>query len=230
MARAIHATHSRRGILGLGGAAAAALGLAMSARTAGASAGNPLELGSTGNDAGENPTAATAAVDGPDVAFTFTNSTGSGPALVALSSDVSGTPGGHPIGALIGDAETGWATIGRTLSGIGVFGAAEKGSGIGVQGWGPTGVKAIGDKYALDVEGANRFSQAGATKIAAGRNAKAVGGLKVAPGALVLATVQGPPAGVTVASARRVNATTIRIFLTGDAPAGGVRVGYFVVN
>lgn len=231
MARTTTAVRSRRNILGLGGAAAAALGLAtMATRPADASAGDALKLGAVNNDADDQPTAAKAAVDGPGVAFTFTNTTGSGPALLASSSDVGGTPGGHPIGALIGDSETGWATIGRTTSGIGVFGAAESGDGIGVQGWGPTGVKAIGDNYALDVEGANRFTQAGTATVAAGTSAKTVGGLKVGTGALVLATVQGAPASVTVASAKRVSATKIRIFLTGNAPAGGVKVGFFVLN
>ena len=113
---------------------------------------------------------------------------------------------------------------------IGVFGAAESGDGIGVQGWGPTGVKAISDKYALDVDGANRFTQAGTTTVAAGTSAKTVSGLKVGTGALVLATVQGAPSTVMVASAKRVSATKIRIFLTGNAPAGGVKVGFFVLN
>lgn len=229
---AIEPRRNRRSLLGLGAATAAAMGLATLGRPAEAGASNPLELGSAANDAGSDPTFTTADVSGPDAAFTFTNSSGTGPALLANSSAVGGAPNQGPIGAIVGATDSGWGVAGRTHTGIGVFGGADDAGGIGVQGFGETGVLATGDKTALKVEGVARFTQAGTTTVTAGAKAKTVTvtGLVVNQGAAILATVQGLPGSVHVVSARRIGAAKIRVYLNEAAPVGGIRVGYFVVN
>ena len=245
-------TATRRGILrGAGVAAALAGSVGLGGSRALASAGDALTLGQA-NDADGQPTSVTANVAGPDQAFSFTNTSGSGPALrvVGEGSLTSGTTG--PLGALTASAQDSAAVVGLGNDGVGVYGdgeargiprrplgavTAETNGGYGVvgsaEGANGIGVVAQGSgKWALSVRGGNSFSQAGRTTIGAGQVSRLVGGasLKVSVGALILATLQGDPAGVHVVSARRIDAHHFRVFLSAAAPAGGVTVGYFVLN
>jgi hypothetical protein len=130
----------------------------------------------------------------------------------------------------------GIAVMGFSNGGLGVWGSSSHDRlGTGVTATGPTGLHASGRNKAIDIVGRAVFSQAGKARVAAGESKvriKVVGKriLAVKPGALILATVQGVASPVAVASTARVDDTTFDVFLSGPAPAGGVRVGYFVVN
>jgi hypothetical protein len=194
----------------------AALGLGgLAASRAEAAAGENLVLGEQ-NDAGSEPTLATADVAGPASAFEFTNTSGTGPAIRATSADVRGAGTTGPLGAVTGDSSGGYGVAGRAApgeGGAGLVGFCEDGNG-------------------LEVYGRNEFSQAGVVTIPEGKRSRVVSNplLQVSPTSLVIACVQGDPAGVHVASAKRVPGGKIRVYLTGNAKAGGVKVGYFVIN
>ncbi len=113
----------------------------------------------------------------------------------------------------------------------GVFGNATGSSGTGV--WGDsstgTGVRAnSASGTALHVTGKAKFSRSGITTISAGTSSKTISLSRVSIGSMVLATAQ-QSAGVYVKAAVPAHGSfTIR--LTGNAPAGGLKVAYFVLN
>jgi hypothetical protein len=113
----------------------------------------------------------------------------------------------------------------------GVFGNATGDSGTGV--WGEsssgTGVRAnSATGTALHVTGKVKFSRSGTTTISAGTSSKAISLARVTTSSMVLATAQ-QSAGVYVKAAVPNNGSfTIR--LTGNAPTGGLKVAYFVLN
>ncbi len=192
----------RRLIAGAGASAVAAL--VLGARR-GAEAGTGAMQYGTTNDAGSDPTTLNAAgVPLTSATLVVNNDGGSGYAI-------------HGNGNA--NAMTCHGVLGYSVAGNALVGMADTG----------TGVVAQSTDIALHVDGRAVFKQAGTTKVKAGNSAKLVGKLKVDAGAAILATVQGAPDGVHVVSARRVNATTIKIFLSGPAPAL-TRVAYFVVN
>ena len=113
----------------------------------------------------------------------------------------------------------------------GVFGQATGAGGTGV--WGEstngTGVRANSTSgVALRVTGKARFSRSGIVTIAAGASSKSISLAGVTPSSMVLATAQQNAAVHVKAAIPSTSAFVIR--LTGNAPAGGLKVAYFVLN
>ena len=113
-------------------------------------------------------------------------------------------------------------TISNAGEGIGV--RARTKNGIGVY------TEATGG-YALQVQGRAVFNRSGKALVNAGQSSKTVSTFAIEPQSVVVATVQGNPAGVWVRSVS-LNATnnTFTIRLNKSAPSGGVSVGFFIVN
>jgi hypothetical protein len=106
----------------------------------------------------------------------------------------------------------GIAVRGRTLNGIGVYAEATGG-------------------FALQVVGRAVFNRSGKTTLAAGTKSKTISGHTMAATTIVVATVQGNPSGVWVRNVSVSDAVdTFTIRLNKAAPAGGVVVGFFIVN
>jgi len=100
----------------------------------------------------------------------------------------------------------------RTKNGIGVYAEATGG-------------------YALQVSGRAVFNRSGRAKVAAGTSSKTVEGFAMTAATLVIATVQGNPAGVWVRNVSINDAQdTFTIRLNKAAPSGGVLVAFFIVN
>jgi hypothetical protein len=113
----------------------------------------------------------------------------------------------------------------------GVFGNATGASGTGV--WGEsssgTGVRAkSATGTALHVTGKAKFSRSGIVTVAAGISSKTVTLAGVTTSSMVLATAQQFKTVHVKAAVPGSGAFTIR--LTGNAPTGGLKVAYFVLN
>ena len=199
----MHAKHAttRRGILAAAAGLGVTAGLLRTARIGEATSGT-MKFGAS-NNAGTAATTLTAEVSAlTESTLVLLNTGDVGYALDASSADAHG---------IIGFSDHGNALVGDSRHGTGVVASTDDGN-------------------ALVVHGPVAFNQAGITFVPAGKSSKTVGNLHCGLDTLVLATVQGSPAGVSVLSARRLSATKIKIFLTAPTPAGGVRVGYFVIN
>jgi hypothetical protein len=128
-----------------------------------------------------------------------------------------GRTGGHNSQiAVDADVTTGFGEgiglRGRTLNGIGVYAEATGG-------------------FALQVVGRAVFNRSGKTTIAGGVANRTVSGFTMAGNTIVVATVQGNPAGVWVRNVSvNDSADTFTIRLNKAAPSGGVTVGFFIVN
>jgi len=104
-------------------------------------------------------------------------------------------------------------------TGVGVFGDTANG----------TGVLARSTKgTALDVRGKAKFSGSGLVTVAAGAASKKVTLAGVTSASMILATAQQDGT-VSVRSAVPASGS-FTIHLTGKAPAGGLKVAYFVLN
>jgi hypothetical protein len=139
------------------------------------------------------------------------------------------------------------------LGGTGVLGTSDFAQGIGVEGdqsgtgsgvYGharSTGVGVFGDTTngtgviarsttgtAPDVRGKAKFSRSGQVTIAAGTATKKITLAGVTTASMILATAQQDGA-VFVRSAVPASGS-FTIHLTGKAPAGGLKVAYFVLN
>ncbi|HEY7042639.1 MAG TPA: hypothetical protein VH419_03125 [Nocardioidaceae bacterium] len=104
-------------------------------------------------------------------------------------------------------------------------------NGYGVQGSSVDGVGVVASSAngtALSVSGKARFSRSGVVSIASGSTSKSVTLAGVTTSSMVLVTAQQNKA-VTVKAAVPA-AGSFRIFLTGNAPSGGLKVAYFVLN
>ena len=150
---------------------------------------------------------------------------------------------------LHGEAKAGTGVLGRgTENGVqaqgGTFGVFATGNDYGVYASAPNhgiyaeatasgglGVQAVATTSAataLQVTGKAKFSRSGLVTIAAGTSSKTVTLAGVTTASMVLATSQ-TNAAVYVKSATPASGSfTIR--LTGNAPTGGVKVAYFVLN
>ena len=111
---------------------------------------------------------------------------------------------------------------------------AGNGEGIGVRGRTKNGIGLYGEAtggHALQVVGRAVFNRSGKTTIAAGNASKTISGHTMTAQTIVVATVQGNPAGVWMRNVS-VNdaADTFTIRLNKAAPSGGVVVGFFIVN
>jgi hypothetical protein len=106
-----------------------------------------------------------------------------------------------------------------STTGVGVFGDTT--DGIGVIARSTTGT-------ALDVRGKATFSRSGQVTVAAGTTTKKITLAGVTTASMILATAQQDGT-VYVRSAVPASGS-FTIHLTGNAPAGGLNVAYFVLN
>ncbi len=127
--------------------------------------------------------------------------------------------------------ETGIGVRGLTHGlGSAVFGEAT-GNGVGVFGKSDTSIALQASSTAgtaLQVNGKAKFSSSKTVTISGGTTSKTVTVSAVTTNSMVLATAQ-QNAGVYVKAAVPA-AGSFTIYLTGNAPAGGLKVAYFVLN
>jgi hypothetical protein len=123
----------------------------------------------------------------------------------------------------------GEAGSGGTGSGIGVEGATGSGSGVYGHATSGIGVNAYANGgIALQVQGRAKFSRSGTVLVGAGTASKAVSLSGTTGNSMILAIAQ-QNANVFV-KATVPAAGSFTIYLTGNAPAGGLKVAYFVLN
>ncbi len=129
---------------------------------------------------------------------------------------------------------TGIGVWGRT-GGVGsaVYGQATAG-GVGVNGYSASGsgVRAsTASGKALEVIGKATFSRSGIVTVSAGTSSKTVTLAGVTTASMVMATIQQKLGTSSIAVKWAVPAAgSFTIYLTGNAPAGGAKVAYFVLN
>jgi hypothetical protein len=114
--------------------------------------------------------------------------------------------------------------------GSAVYGEAN-GAGVGVYGdtADGTGVRARSTNgNALEVVGKATFTRSGTVTVSAGTSAATVSLAGVATGSMVFGTAQQDAAVFVRSVVPATGSFTIR--LTGNAPTGGLRVAYFVLN
>jgi hypothetical protein len=120
---------------------------------------------------------------------------------------------------------TGYGVAGRATNvngGTGVLGdAPNSASGIGVEADSATGT-------ALHVQGKATFSRSGIVTIQAGNDSRTVTLAGVTTASMILATSQQNKGVYVKAAVPGTGSFTIR--LTGNAPTGGLKVAYFVLN
>ena len=104
-------------------------------------------------------------------------------------------------------------------TGNGVAGRADTGTGVLAASTGGT---------ALKVTGKAVFSRSGITTIAAGTSSKTITLARVTTASMVLATAQQSSTVYVKAVIPASGSFSIR--LTGNAPSGGLKVAYFVLN
>jgi hypothetical protein len=104
-------------------------------------------------------------------------------------------------------------------TGNGVAGRADTGTGV---------LAASTNGVALQVSGKATFSRSGVVTVGAGNASKAVSLAGVTTSSIILATAQ-QAAAVSVTAAVP-SSGSFRIYLTGSAPTGGLKVAYFVLN
>jgi hypothetical protein len=179
---------------------------------------------------------------------------GIGPTGVFGSGSDAGVVGSSPINGVEGNGFTsGRGVFGQSETGTGVFGEITGNTGIGVRGlthglgsavFGEATGNGVGvfgksdtsialqgnstEGTALQVNGKAKFSRSKTVTIGGGTTSKTVSMSGVTGSSMVLATAQ-QNAGVYVKAAVPA-AGSFTIHLTGNAPAGGLKVAYFVLN
>jgi hypothetical protein len=123
---------------------------------------------------------------------------------------------------------TGYGVAGRAISTNG---------GTGVLGDAPIGTKGIGVEAdsahgtALQVNGKAKFSRSGVVTVPAGSSSQPVTLPGVNSNSMILATAQQATSiSVRAAVPAVPSAGSFTIYLSGNAPAGGLKVAYFVLN
>jgi hypothetical protein len=106
--------------------------------------------------------------------------------------------------------------------GDGVLGDEQSPTGVGVE------AESSGGGIALHVAGKAVFTRSGIVTVAAGKSSLVVPLSGVATSSMVLATCQQSASVYVKAAVPATGSFTIR--LTGKAPAGGMKVAYFVLN
>jgi len=104
----------------------------------------------------------------------------------------------------------------------GVYGTATAAGGAGID------ANGSGGALALRVTGKAKFSRSAVVTIAAGSSSKAITLAGVTSNSMILATAQ-QTSSVSVKAAVP-GSGSFKIFLTGQAPAAGLKVAYFVLN
>jgi hypothetical protein len=115
-------------------------------------------------------------------------------------------------------------------SGSAVFGEATS-IGVGVFGRAPYATALRSDSangIALQVNGKAKFSRSGIATVAAGASSLNVSLPGVTTSSMVIATAQQN--GNVSVKAAVPSGGSFKLFLTGNAPAGGLKVAYFVLN
>ncbi len=141
---------------------------------------------------------------------------------------VQGTSDSY-IGVFAAGPRVGVYGQGNQEDGIGVDGYASTGTGVQAATSSGTALSVFGNRgTALSVSGKAKFSRSGILTIAAGTASKTVTMAGVTAASMVLATAQQSTT-VTVKAAVPA-AGSFKIVLTGNAPAGGLKVAYFVLN
>ena len=163
--------------------------------------------------------------DGTDIAVRGLNSSPgatavrgeAGPGGTGVRGSNTGTTG---IGVWGSTPGTGSAVYGQaTGRGVGVYGDTTNGTGVNAKSTNGT---------ALNVVGKSKFSRSGTVVIAAGTATRTVTMAGVTTASMVLCTAQQNAAVFVKAAIPAAGSFTIR--LTGNAPAGGLKVAYFVLN
>ncbi len=135
-----------------------------------------------------------------------------------------------------------WAHHDGSSSGWGVHANAQVGTGVHAEGslyglYGVTttasgtGVRAVNSApggTALRVDGKASFSRSGITTIAAGTASMTISLAGVSTSSMVVATAQQN--GDVFVKAAVPAGGSFKLFLSGNAPAGGLKVAYFVLN
>jgi hypothetical protein len=114
--------------------------------------------------------------------------------------------------------------------GSAVYGYATA-NGFGVYGWSQFGAGLLGESpngTALEVNGKAKFSRSGIVTIAAGTASKTVSLGGVTTSSMVIGTAQQN--GNVFVKAALPSGGSFKLFLTGNAPVGGLKVAYFVLN
>jgi hypothetical protein len=115
---------------------------------------------------------------------------------------------------------TGSAVYGEaTANGVGVFGKSQTGAAL--RGDSPSGT-------ALQVNGKAKFSRSGIATVAAGATSVNVSVPGMTASSMVIATAQQN--GSVFVKAAVPAGGSFKLWLTGNAPAGGLKVAYFVLN
>jgi hypothetical protein len=132
-----------------------------------------------------------------------------------------GVAGAGPTGVYGSGGISGTGVEGGTGSGSGVYGHAQGGIGVRASASTTSGT-------ALQVVGKAKFSRSGIVTIAAGTASMTVNLAGVTTSSMVVATAQ-QNVNVFVKAAVPAGGS-FKIFLNGNAPAGGLKVAYFVLN
>jgi hypothetical protein len=141
-----------------------------------------------------------------------TTSTGSG-----LYGENTGSVG---IGVEGKTGGTGSAVYGQaTTNGVGVYGVSANGTGVWATS--PNGT-------ALQVNGKAKFSRSGIATVAAGATSLNVSVTGMTASSMVIATAQQN--GNVSVKAAVPSAGSFKLWLTGNAPVGGLKVAYFVLS
>jgi hypothetical protein len=136
---------------------------------------------------------------------------------------------------------TGYGVAGRANNGTGVFADTQTGTSLLATAVGGTAIdastgaggtsiktKAPNSGTALSVTGKAKFSRSGVVTIAAGSASAPVTLAGVNSNSMILATAQQAPGPAVKAAVPGSGSFTI--YLTANAPAGGLKVAYFVLN
>ncbi len=239
--------HAAMGAIGVTGTA-----VILSTRSTAAASGDPLLIGR--DNTGSATTDLTSRVAGPvvTIANTFNASSLVGPsglqasigrktlaefrrdnvAIYGLNTEPRDFASGYGV---IGHGTAGAIGVeGMATNSIGVR-AVDTAAGIGIKGYafyGTAGQFETGPQgLALEAIGRVHFTQAGTVAVPGGSQSVDIVGPRVTPTSFMLATVQGTSA-VFVRSAQRLASGTggFRVRLSRNAPAGGLKLGYFVVD
>jgi hypothetical protein len=161
--------------------------------------------------------------------------------LGARNGVVGKTNNGAASGVYGENQGTGYGVAGRANTGTGVFADTQSGTSLLATAVGGTAVnasagaggtsiktKAPNSGTALSVTGKAKFSRSGVVTIAAGTASEEVTLTGVNSNSMIIATAQQTSA-VSVKAAVPASGS-FTIYLTGNAPAMGLKVAYFVLN